>query len=146
MILQNAPNITATIVTAIISGLNFLIAESGMAIIPLFVCHHHSGGSSGILLENNRIKAATVHNTAQMITGTNNSSWMPHMPNIDGNIAHAIAPHVSCFPISDRPDDVSRVAIMIAVFNKTIIDTGKMSASDRIDKYVQKVASGSPSI
>lgn len=146
MILQNAPNITATTDTAIISGQNFRIAESGMAIIPLFVCHHHSGGSNGMRFGNKRINAAMAQSTAHMITGTNMSSCMPHMANIDGNMAHAIAPHVSCRPISERPDDVSRVAIMMAVFNKTIMDTGKMSASDRIAKYVQKVASGSPSI
>lgn len=56
---------------------------------------------------------------------------------MNGNIPHAKAPQANCRPISERPDDVSRVAIITAVFKSTIIDTGKMSAIERINKYDQ---------
>lgn len=71
---------------------------------------------------------------------------MPTAPKMNGKIAQASAPQASCRPISERPVDVSRVAIMIAVFNRTIIETGKMSASDRMAKYDQYVTSMSPLI
>lgn len=58
---------------------------------------------------------------------------------------HASAPQASCRPSSERPVDVSRVAMMMAVFSRTIIATGKMSANERIVKYDQYVVSMSPS-
>lgn len=59
------------------------------------------------------------------------------MPKISGKMHQASAPHANWRPISERPDDVSRVAIIIAVFNKTITDTGTMSAKERIIRYDQ---------
>lgn len=107
---------------------------------------YHSGGLNGILLLNSRTSAARTQSTIQTITGTSISSWMPHAPKINGNIPHAIAPHANCRPISDRPVDVSRVAIITAVFNSTMTDTGMISAIERINKYDQYVTSISPSI
>lgn len=101
----------------------------------------HSGGLNGILLVNNRINAASTQRTMHTITGTKISPCIPHKPKINGNSPHAKAPHASCRPISERPDDVSRVAIITAVFNSTIIDTGKISAIERINRYDQYVCS-----
>lgn len=49
----------------------------------------------------------------------------------------AKAPQANWRPISERPDDVSRVAIIAAVFKSTMIATGHMSASERVNKYDQ---------
>lgn len=98
---------------------------------------YHSGGLNGILLVNNKINAASIQRTMHTITGTQIFPWIPHKPKMNGNIPHAKAPQANCRPISERPDDVSRVAIITAVFKSTIIDTGKMSAIERINKYDQ---------
>lgn len=109
-------------------------------------CTNHSGGLNGILLLNNKINAASIQSTMQTMTGTKISPCMPTAPKINGKMPQASAPHANCRPISERPVDVSRVAIMIAVFNRTMIETGKMSAIDRMTKYDQYVTSMSPSI
>lgn len=83
------------------------------------------------------MSAAIAHRTMHTITGTNISPWMPHNPKISGNMPHASAPQANCRPISERPDDVSRVAIITAVFKSAIIETGKISAMERINKYDQ---------
>lgn len=130
---------------------------------------YHSGGLNGIFLLNIKIKAARIQSTMHTMTGTNMSPWMPHAPRINGKIPekanytgkklinewkwkcaiflpHARAPHANWRPISERPVDVSRVAIITAVFNSTMIETGKISAIDRINRYDQYVTSMSPSI
>lgn len=98
---------------------------------------HHSGGLNGILLVNNKINAASIQRTMHTITGTKISPCIPHKPKISGNIPHAKAPQANCRPISDRPLDVSLVAIITAVFKSTMIETGKISAIERINKYDQ---------
>lgn len=69
IILQNAPNTTAIIDTAMISGLYLRIADNGIAIIPIFVCHHHSGGLNGILLVNIKMIAAIIQSTSHTMIG-----------------------------------------------------------------------------
>lgn len=112
--LHSAPKMIATVVNAITSGVYLRIADSGMAIMPIFVCHHHSGGLNGIDLLNSKIKAAITQQTMQMMTGINKSPWIPATIITNGKIVHPIAPHANCRPISERPVDVSRVAMMMA--------------------------------
>lgn len=144
--LQNAPSTTATTVRAAISKPYLRMADSGMAIIPILVCHHHSGGLSGIFLANSKIRAARIHATMHTITGAVMSLWTPAKPSTATKKNQPTAPQANWRPTSARPDDVSRVAIMMAVFNSVIIDTGKRSAMMRMVRYDQYVTKRSPSI
>lgn len=146
MTLQNAPKTTATTVKAAISKPYFRMADNGMAIMPILVCHHHSGGLNGIFLANTNMIAAMIHVIMHSITGTVMSPWIPHKANTTTNQNQPIAPQANWRPTSARPDDVSRVAIMMAVFSNVMIDTGNKSAMIRMAKYDQYVTKRSPSI
>lgn len=146
MTLQNTPKIMATNVTAPISGPYLRMADNGMANIPLFVCHHHSGGLTGIFLANNSISADSSIDTAKTMTEMSSSPWTPANPMINGNMAQPKLPQANWRPTSPRPVDVSRVAMIMAAFNNVIAAAGKISATERIIKYDQKVRSTSPTI